>query len=483
MGDLTFHPLAELFPLIEGDNFDELVADIRANGLQEPIVLLEGEILDGRNRYRALQLLDQPHTSKYFVDYYDFPSVSRPKTSPLEWVLSKNLHRRHLTESQRSLVAGKLESLRHGGSRKGDPQDANLHLDRRQVAKTLNVSPRSVASAAKVIAQGAPELQKAVENGTVAVSLAAEMAKLPKPEQVEIVARGKDEIKKAAKEIRKAETDERRVERFANIKKIAEASVPLPTGAKFPVIYADPPWRFESGFSDRSIENHYPTMTLDEICEMPVGDLATKDAVLFMWVTVPHLINARRVLDAWGFEYKSHAMWDKQITGTGYWFFNQHEILIVATRGSFPAPDPLDKARSVYSEERGKHSAKPEYYYDLIERMTPDMPRIELFARSPRRGWSVWGNQSQALPETAEKASPHENPRPAESGELAGTDPETLTSPGCKIDGESHNRNVTLAGGEQPAASFISRLSESLAIPSFLKRGHVDCKIQTDDAA
>lgn len=400
--DLQVHPFADLFPMIEGAEFAALVADLKQHKLRDPIVLFGGKILDGRNRYKAIRSLDPTFSPKTEpACFVEFPTGR----DALAFVLSKNLARRHLTESQRAMVAADIETLRQGERRAA--KDANLQVSRDEAARLLKVSERSIASAKVVRAKGAPELRNAVKSGFVAVSTAEQLAELPAADQAEIVARGKTEILKAAKSIMAEQREKRRDERFAKIAEISKGNTALPVGdRKYPVIYIDPPWKFESGFGDRSVENHYPTMTVDEICAMPVGELAQRDAVLFMWVTIPHLMNANRVLEAWGFEYKSSAAWDKVDGGHGHWFFNQHEILLVATRGSFPAPAPVVKARSLYREKKTDHSSKPSYYVELIERMTPGLDRVEIFARidgAPLRpGWSAWGNQAKpSLPESA----------------------------------------------------------------------------------
>ena len=163
------------------------------------------------------------------------------------------------------------------------------------------------------------------------------------------------------------------------------------------MIYADPPWHFEVYNEESGVEraagNHYPTMSLDEICALPVADLATDDAILFMWTTVPHLRESFDVLVAWGFQYKTNIVWVKDKIGLGYLVRNQHELLLIATRGDIPTPLPAQRPASVINAPRREHSRKPDEAYDLIERMYPELPKIELFARQRRPGWEVWGNE------------------------------------------------------------------------------------------
>jgi N6-adenosine-specific RNA methylase IME4 len=401
---VKFHEYADLFPWLEGPALDALREDIRANGIREPVVFLHDAILDGRNRYMCARDLGIEYPRR------EFGSDPLDGTDPLAFVISLNLTRRHLSEGQRASVAAKLANLGHGGDRKSD-QSANLPLDLTpaepepapvtvaRAAEMLNVSERSVKSARKVQDKGAPELVAALDAGKVAVSTAADIAELPKAEQVEVVARGEKEILAAAKAIRTAKASVRREERLDNLAEIAKGNTPLSVGVRYPVIYADPPWRYENppiGASSRSIENHYPTMTLEEICALPVGEMATDDAILYLWATAPKLLECFEVIRAWGFEYRTNMVWDKVNIGMGYHARNQHELLLICKRGEIPPPAAGTQPSSVYREARTAHSAKPAFFAEMIEAAYPQLPKIELFCRSPRDGWAAWGNQSGA---------------------------------------------------------------------------------------
>ena len=188
---------------------------------------------------------------------------------------------------------------------------------------------------------------------------------------------------------------ERRAQRELDL---ASSQVALPA-KRYGVIVADPEWRFEpysrATGMDRAADNHYPTSVTDVIGERDVGSIAADDAVLFLWATVPMLRDALRVMEAWGFEYKSHAVWDKVHIGTGYWFRNRHELLLVGTKGDIPAPAMGDQFASVMTIARKEHSAKPEQFLELIEQYFPNLPKIELNRRGPARpGWDVWGNEA-----------------------------------------------------------------------------------------
>jgi ParB family chromosome partitioning protein len=177
---VRFHEFADLFPWIEGAAFEELKADIAKNGVLEPIVFIGDTILDGRNRYMAARDLGM-----------EYPRIEYHGSNPLAFVIAKNLARRHLSESQRAMVAAKLAKMPQGARTDIQPS-ANLPevvapVSQPEAAALLNVSERSLRNAKTVQRDGIPELVDAVETGEIAVSAAAEIARLPKEEQAEAV--------------------------------------------------------------------------------------------------------------------------------------------------------------------------------------------------------------------------------------------------------------------------------------------------------
>lgn len=421
--ELEFHPYANIFPLIEGEAFDALVADIKSNGIREPIVLFEEKILDGRNRYRAARQAGVIDERGKAIDFnHHRPTVRRFMVSgiegdPLAWVISANLHRRHLDDGQRTMVAAKLADMGHGGKRvakaKPEEQAADRPVDpasaepagmtQAQAAQALNVSERNVRRAKAVIERGAPELVAAVEKGAVAVTLAEEVARLPKDEQTKLV-RDLDPgvlfsaVKPVIDRQRKALVEQKKAKRAAKEQALGAKQRALPT-KKFGVIYADPEWDFvtrsEAG-KDRAAANHYPVSPFEVIKARPVQDIAATDCVLFLWVTVPHEELGHQVMKAWGFDYKSQMVWTKTggAPGTGYWSRVDHEILLIGTRGKPPCPAPGTQSSSVIEAPVGEHSEKPEAFAELIERYFPSLPKIELNARKARPGWDVWGYEA-----------------------------------------------------------------------------------------
>ena len=172
---------------------------------------------------------------------------------------------------------------------------------------------------------------------------------------------------------------------------------------KYKIIYADPPWKYKV-YSDkglgRSAESHYSTMATDEICALPIEKLADRDCVLLMWVTMPCLMDGFRVLEAWGFTYKTVAFtWikqcrksDKIFMGMGYYTRANAEYCLLATKGKV-LERKSHSVSSVIISHIEQHSKKPDETRKRIVELFGDRPRIELFARQYAGGWDCWGNE------------------------------------------------------------------------------------------
>ena len=165
-------------------------------------------------------------------------------------------------------------------------------------------------------------------------------------------------------------------------------SPPIPKG-KFRVLYADPPWQFDNSGLDQSAASHYDTMPTDDICNLVVP--AAERSVLFLWATNAMLPDAMRVVEAWGFEYKTNLVWVKDRGPSIGWFVtSRHELLLLAVRGE--KMHPAIKPSSVIAGDVTIHSKKPASVYETIESMYRG-PYLEIFARNERPGWESWGNE------------------------------------------------------------------------------------------
>lgn len=170
---------------------------------------------------------------------------------------------------------------------------------------------------------------------------------------------------------------------------------------KYNIIYADPPWRYDNQKNnDPSMGGiTYSTMTLDEICNMPIDLICSDNCALFLWATMPKLREALQVIEAWGFKYTTCAFtWVKQnpsgkgiYSGMGYWTNGNAELCLFAKRGS-PKRE-MKNVKQIVIAPRGRHSVKPLEVRSRIVELLGDLPRIELFARQIVDGWDHWGNE------------------------------------------------------------------------------------------
>jgi N6-adenosine-specific RNA methylase IME4 len=166
--------------------------------------------------------------------------------------------------------------------------------------------------------------------------------------------------------------------------------MPLPEGL-YNVIYADPPWQYDVNFLLASPDSHYSTMKTEEICKMEIP--SADDALLFLWATNPLLKDALRVMESWGFSYKTNIVWVKDRIGLGFYVRGQHELLLIGTKGQISPPEESSRVSSVLVSPSNGHSVKPEAVYHIIEQMYPNAKYLELFARQRRQGWEAWGNE------------------------------------------------------------------------------------------
>jgi len=370
---MNFNPVAEIFPLIEGADFDRLVEDIRANGLLESLWLHpdDGSIIDGRNRYRACVKAGITPTTR----------VWNGEGSLVEFVLSLNLHRRQLTASQRACVAAdalpyfekeaKLRQREHGGTAPGR-------------GTTLTQKPGEVTRK-RHARESAAEAAKFVETNRQYVSDAMKL----KEEQPDLYA----EVRAGKKTITKAKAAVKLAKKAAVVEQIAKEPAPLPIGP-FRAIVIDPPWKYQSRADDitHRARNPYPDMELAAIKALPVSALAHEDCVLWLWTTNAFLREAFECLDAWGFKNKTVLTWVKDRMGLGNWLRGQTEHCLVAVKGK-PIVTLTNQTTALSAPMR-EHSRKPDEFYALVESLCPGN-RLEMFARQSRDGWQSCGAEHE----------------------------------------------------------------------------------------
>lgn len=377
-----------------------LVESIKEIGLRQPInvrKLGDGyEIRGGGHRHAAFVMLERETIPAIVTNDDDL----RAELSEID----ENLIRNEYSSAEREIAITRRKAIyeelhpetKVGATGKGRSKvrqvgEANAPAERftKATADATGLAERTIQrSVSRVESIGAETLQRVIGTALDKGEEIEALAKLSPERREEVIAKAEAGEKVSAKVAAKQERREEREEELADKQRA------LPE-TKFGVILADPEWRFEvysreSGM-DRAADNHYPTSATDVIASRPVQDIAADDCVLFLWATVPMLPDALRVMEAWGFAYKSHFIWNKDKIGTGYWNRNKHELLLVGTRGNVPAPAMGEQAHSVIDAPVRLHSEKPASFYLLIENYFPNLPKIELNARRRREGWEPWG--------------------------------------------------------------------------------------------
>jgi N6-adenosine-specific RNA methylase IME4 len=391
---LKFHPFADVFPLLEGKELLDLAEDIKTNGLHHPILLADdGSIADGRNRYRACELVGvEPTFEKW-----------NGEGSLLDLIISLNLKRRHLSIGQRAMAAAKAEPLYAEEARKrqlaaqnneaGRAVKANLPEQdagqaRDKVGAAFKVSGRAVQDAKTVSNKAAPEVKKAVEVGRLPVSVAAAITDLPHEEQIALVRKGRKAVVKEAKH----RTTQKRKANQAARAATAAKKVELPKG-QYHCIVIDPPWQMEKIERDERPEQtgfDYPTMTEAELRALPVQRLAFKNCHLYLWTTHKHFPLAMALVEAWGFTYECLMTWVKNVGFTPFSWMRSTEHVLFCRRGKLD----LQKVgmRLDFSGKVREHSRKPDVFYDLVREASPG-PRLDYFSRQEHDGFEGWGNE------------------------------------------------------------------------------------------
>jgi len=377
----------KLIPPLTPDEYKQLETNCIEEGIRDAIITWNGYIIDGHNRYK----IAQDWCLVFKLEPKEFKSEQDVKV----WMILNQFGRRNIGNYTRAKLALELEDIFKEKAKENlklaaektntgfqiSEKALNLFDEEKpikkieiekvnsvkEVAKLADLSHDTIAKVKKIEEKAAPEIKEKLSTGELTINQAYQDIK-------------KEEKKEEFKEKRKLISEQ---VNHVDINDIPE---------KFDVIYCDPPWRYDfSETTNREIENHYTTMECKDICKMNVP--AADNCVLFMWATAPKLLEAIEVIKAWGFEYKTHAIWDKEKIGMGYWFRGQHELLMVATKGKVSPPDSAIRISSVIKEERTKHSKKPDCVAEYIELAFFEKSKIELFCREPRKGWYSFGNQ------------------------------------------------------------------------------------------
>lgn len=390
--DAELHPLADLFPPIPPDEYLALVEDVRLHGVREPVVLTTEHtprLLDGK--HRRLAAIETGRQLPFRYASNDDPVVE---------VIGLNVRRRHLTESQRALIAASLETQKRQGRPKEGEKDTNWYLSREDAASALNVGTASVARAAAVVKaetsrDGVPVLQQAIRDGSLTVGDAHSV----KDEAPDVIA---EAVKRTRDGDARTATSAVRIIQSERLK--AGPTPPLPQG-QYRVVVADPPWdiEFDGGRLGTRLQEAqappYPTMTVDEIKALPVEGMLADDAWVFLWTIQQQVRESFEILDGWGAPFRFMMVWVKADGENTYGMQAagmpraNHEVVLVGKRGSAKFVDTKEFPMAFTAAHPGGHSSKPDRFYDTLRRVTIG-PRVDMFSRRAIDGFDGWGNQA-----------------------------------------------------------------------------------------
>ena len=355
------HPLSQ-----EEKTF--LEKDILSKGCLDALKTWNGYLIDGHHRYEICQ----KHSVLFKHEELSFEDEEAVKL----WMIDNQMGRRNITDAAKIQYSLLREEIDRDGARKrqacgqgGVLLSENFRRANEEtgkvsaiVGKRAGVSDRTVEKF-KCIQEKAPEeVVKALCEGTP-------------------IDGKKLSIDKVYRDVQRQE------------KKETLKTTEFPKGS-YRVVYADPPWSYDNSRAEGQgdVKDQYPTMSLEDICNLPVKGITDANAVLFLWVTVPLIQQGLKVVEAWGFDYKTHMIWDKVRPFFGNYFAVGHEILLLGTKGSC-TPDSQERPNSVLRVAKGRHSEKPKEARKLIETLYKYGNKVELFARKKTEGWDVYGNE------------------------------------------------------------------------------------------
>lgn len=360
-----------LIPPLAPDEYAQLEANIRAEGCRDPLVLWDGIIIDGHNRHEIC--------TKHGIAFECIRKQFDSREDAMDWMDRNQLGRRNLSPDAFRLLLGRRynrQKKAQGGT------GANQHSQKDQ----NDLSANTAEKLATEHGVSAPTVKRAAK-------FAEEVEKTP--ELQEAIATGKP-VLQAKRELKEKKREERREENRA---KVAEAKAPeeiIQVGAKFATIVIDPPWDWgDEGDQDQlgRARPDYATMSIDELCKLPVGDLADDDCHIYLWITNRSLPKGFRLLEAWGFRYITALTWVKPHFGMGNYFRGQSEHILFGVKGSQPLK--RKDVGTIFCAPRGPngHSSKPIEFYELVESCSPG-PHLEMFSRCERDGWKTWGENA-----------------------------------------------------------------------------------------
>ena len=367
-----------LIPPLTPEERAGLEESILQEGCRDALIVWGDTLIDGHNRFEICTR----HNIPFEITEMFFPS----RDDVIVWIIKNQFGRRNLPAYERARLALRLkpviaekakekEAERKTTFQKSEKSSMPQVNTTKEIAKAAGVSHDTIAKVEKIEEKATQEVKEQLRKGELSINQAYQTVR---------------------REEKKQEVQQRIEEHAAEQTGVIDIQQ---TDRKYNIIYADPPWRYwESGNKNQAL--HYTTMTIDEICDLPVKNIADDNCVLFLWVTYPILHEAFRVIESWGFKYSTAAfVWvkknkqkDSPFVGCGAWTRANSELCLLATKGNIMRLDA--SISQVVESPIEEHSKKPDIVRDLITRLVGELPRVELFCRNPAEGWDVWGNEA-----------------------------------------------------------------------------------------
>jgi N6-adenosine-specific RNA methylase IME4 len=390
----SIDPCCAAIPPMHHDEYQSLKASLLRNGQLDPILIFQDRIIDGRHRFSACNELGIKPAFKQFVGTYE---------DAKSMAFSVNINRRQLTMGQKALVAAKLTMPSIGEGKSGNRAGIPAPLTQVEAAALFGISRDTVQRGCTLLREADPALIEEVRNASCGLHAAIESLKSNKGVRAALSLEERRALRVAAEVKSKINADSR-TKRLNMQSAISQKNMALPK-AKYAVVLADPPWNYgmanERSGNSHIPQNHYPTMSTDDICAMPVTEMLADDAMLYLWCPASLLPDGLRVMQSWGFDqFVTSWVWHKtggKLTCAGGTALARHELLLIGKkRNGLTIAGTAVRASSVFEAPVTQHSEKPAVVHHRIETLYPGViNRIELFARTPRTGWDVFGNQSE----------------------------------------------------------------------------------------
>jgi len=376
--------IEKLIPPLKSEEYQGLEEKILNEGFTEPLVVWKEQniLLDGHHRLKICE--------KYGIEpkfrYISFNS----RKEAINWVIDNQLSRRNLDPFEASVLRGKKYLLEK--KEVGRPKGVHFeHLKTREkIAQETGVSSLTIHRDAQ-LAEAVEELTKEIPKEILKQNPKKDIIELyhkPKEKREKIIRMIKEKDIPIGKALKIYERQEEIEQQKEAIKK---GKINLPQG-EYEVVVIDPPWNYGRKYDpDGSrVASPYPEMSKEELLQLRIP--FASNAVCFLWTTHAFIFDAKELLDKWGFDYKGILVWDKKKIGMGHWLSMQCEFCLIGIKGK-----PIwenTKWRDIIREPRREHSRKPETFYKMVEEITVGR-RLDVFSREKRKGWDVFGNDTE----------------------------------------------------------------------------------------